>query len=127
MRLSAWLLVTFLGIGSIPAWAATDHQTPSAQVDQPQQAQQPQPVPQPQVSPRGENSFQAFKQMGPAMGSMVESMMSAMLKFYGQPETANAIATFTRNYYEALVKHGFTEEQALKIVSNVGIPTMSGR
>ena len=124
MRLSAWLLVAFLGIGSIPAWAGTDDQAPAAQVQQLQSA------PQPQASPRGDDSLRAkassLWQTGPNLGLMIESMISAKLKFYAQPETANAIAAFTRNYYDALIKRGFTEEQALKIVSTVGVPSMSG-
>lgn len=65
----------------------------------------------------------AFQQMGPAMGSMMEGMMGAMFRFLAKPETAENLATFTKNYYEALIKKGFSEEEALRIVVSVGVPS----
>ena len=32
------------------------------------------------------------------------------------------LADFTKNYYDALVKRGFTKEQALQLVAAMGIP-----
>lgn len=63
-----------------------------------------------------------FQQMGPAMGSMMEGMMGAMFRFLAKPETAENLATFTKNYYDALVRKGFSKEQALRIVISVGVP-----
>ena len=39
-------------------------------------------------------------------------MMSGMMRFYAQPDTADMMASFTRNYYTALVKKGFSEAEA---------------
>jgi hypothetical protein len=77
----------------------------------------------PCVNPE-ESPEKVFREMGPAMGLMMKGMMSAMLDFLCEPESAEKLATFTRNYYDALIKKGFTQEQALRIVISQGIPSM---
>jgi hypothetical protein len=62
--------------------------------------------------------------MQPMFGNVMATMYEGLLNTLARPETANKLAAFTRNYYEALVRHGFTAEQALRIVSTVGIPMM---
>lgn len=57
------------------------------------------------------------------MGLLVEGMARSMAK----PEIAENYATFTRNYYQALVTRGFTEEEALKIVIGSRHPSLSGQ
>lgn len=52
------------------------------------------------------------------MGNMMEQMMAGMIDLLARPETADKLASFTRNYYDALVKKGFTKEEALRIVSS---------
>lgn len=59
-----------------------------------------------------------LSQMGPVMGSMMEQMMAGVIDLMARPETAGKLAAFTWNYYEALVKKGFTKEEALRIVSS---------
>ncbi len=41
-----------------------------------------------------------------------------------KPESADRLATFTKNYYDALIRKGFTKEQALQIVIATGMPRM---
>ena len=48
----------------------------------------------------------------------LEGTLAALAK----PENAERLADFTKNYYDALIKRGFTKEQALQIVMAVGIP-----
>ena len=67
---------------------------------------------------------EALQQMGPMMGMMMKGMMKAMLEFFSEPETAEKLATFTKNYYDALIKKGFTPEQALKIIIGQGMPSL---
>ena len=67
---------------------------------------------------------EAFQKMGPMMGMMMKGMMKAMLELFSEPETAERLATFTKNYYDALIKKGFTPEQALKIVIGQGMPSL---
>ena len=67
---------------------------------------------------------QASTMMVPMMGQMMESMMEGMLKVMAKPENAERLATFTRNYYDALVRKGFTKQEALQIVMATGLPRM---
>jgi len=51
--------------------------------------------------------------------NMVEAELSRMelsLEFLSQPHTAELLAAFTKQYYDALISGGFTKEQALQIV-----------
>ncbi len=63
--------------------------------------------------------------MGPMMSSMMASMMEGMLTVLAKPESADRLATFTRNYYEALLRKGFNEEQALRLTAAVGFPALA--
>lgn len=65
---------------------------------------------------------QAMETMGPMMGKMAGSMMEGMLLVMKKPETAESLATFSRNYYDALRKKGFSEEAALRMVTAIGLP-----
>src|SRR5213083_779049 len=58
------------------------------------------------------------------MGPMMEAMMEGMLRVMARPENADRLATFTKNYYDALIRKGFTKEQALQIVIATGMPRM---
>jgi hypothetical protein len=64
--------------------------------------------------------------MAPMMSQMMQSMMHGMLLQLAKPETAQNLATFTKNYFDALVAKGFTRDEALRIVVAVGMPTMPG-
>jgi hypothetical protein len=68
-----------------------------------------------------------MEQMAPMMGRMTEASLTATLGALSKPEAAEQLATFTRNYYQALVKKGFTEDEALRIVLAVGVPVPGGR
>lgn len=65
--------------------------------------------------------------MGPMMGEMMSSMLKAMTKTMAEPQIAQNMATFARNYYQALIERGFTQEEALKIVTSTGVPNMGGK
>src|SRR2546421_5206668 len=67
---------------------------------------------------------QTSAMMGPMMGQMMEAMMEGMLRVMARPENIGRLATFTRNYYEALIRKGFTKDEALQIVVAAGIPRM---
>ncbi|MCD6060847.1 MAG: hypothetical protein K0S16_1158 [Moraxellaceae bacterium] len=66
---------------------------------------------------------QQMNEMGPVFGNMASSMLQARLSALADPKTTEQLARFSRNYFNALVTQGFTEEQALKIVTAVGVPT----
>jgi hypothetical protein len=65
-----------------------------------------------------------MQMMGPMMGQMMEMMMESMLTVIARPETAQRLATFTKNYYDALIAKGFSKEEALEIVTSMGIPAV---
>ena len=65
-----------------------------------------------------------FNQMGPMYETMMKSMIEGTLKAIAEPENVERMATFTRRYYEALIKQGFTKEEALQIVAGVGVPAL---
>ena len=62
-----------------------------------------------------------FNQMGPMYESMMQSMIEGTIKTFEKPETIERLARFSRRYYEALIKQGFSKEEALQIVAGAGI------
>src|SRR5437870_10314109 len=67
---------------------------------------------------------QTSAMMGPMMDQMMEAMMEGMLRVMAKPESADRLAIFTHNYYSALIRKGFTKEEALQIVIAAGLPKM---
>ena len=53
--------------------------------------------------------------MIPMMGRMTEVILEAQLKVAERSETAERVAAFKKNLYEALLKKGFNAEQAMQI------------
>lgn len=53
--------------------------------------------------------------MAPAMGAMAGAMIEAQMSAAARPETAQRLAMFKRNLYEALLKQGFNGPDALQI------------
>jgi hypothetical protein len=64
--------------------------------------------------------------MGPMMARMTSAMMAATYDNLAKPETAQKLATFVRNYYEALIAKGFAKDEALRIAASVGLPSTGG-
>ncbi len=65
--------------------------------------------------------------MMPMMGQMMMAMMNAMLDVAAQPETAEKMATFSKNYFDALMRKGFTRDESLRIVMAARLPSMPGQ
>ncbi|MES2379092.1 MAG: hypothetical protein V4553_21050 [Bacteroidota bacterium] len=68
--------------------------------------------------------------MGPVFGNMAKSMMDAQLEYYKQPGKIAEIAKLNRQYFDALVTEGFTQDQALKIITSESLlpkAAMSGK
>ncbi len=63
--------------------------------------------------------------MVPMMGRMMEVMIEAQLKFATKPDTAERLATFKKNLYDALLTKGFSKSEALQIVVATGLPSAS--
>ena len=67
---------------------------------------------------------QQMQMMGPMFGQMMKAMMEAELDVLSNPATADKLASFTKNYYDALIKKGFSKEEALHIAMAVGVPSL---
>ncbi|HMC54578.1 MAG TPA: hypothetical protein VKH19_05360 [Gemmatimonadaceae bacterium] len=61
------------------------------------------------------------QQMG-MMGKMMTLMLESAFTVLAQPETADRAAMFTKNYFDALMKKGFTRDEAFRLVLAHGIP-----
>ena len=59
----------------------------------------------------------AFANMAPMMQQMLTAQLTATLTFYARPESADLLAQAAHNYYLALMRQGFTADQALAIVA----------
>ncbi len=93
-------------------------------------AQQPTPVPRPAKTDSTQARAQEaaammgpmMQQMAPMMGQMAALTLEGTLAALAKPENTERLADFTKNYYDALIKRGFTKDQALQIVMAVGVP-----
>jgi hypothetical protein len=67
----------------------------------------------------------AFGAMAPMMGKMMEAMIEAQLAVISKPDSAEKMAQYVKNFYEALIKQGFSKDEAFKIVTSVSLPSAS--
>jgi hypothetical protein len=90
-------------------------------------AQQPTRPAQPDTSGFSQ-AMGMMTQMGPMYQTMMLAMMEGTLKALEQQQVIDRMAAITRRYYEALMKQGFTKEEALQIVAGMKLlPTQPGR
>ncbi|MFD2872252.1 hypothetical protein ACFS5N_07230 [Mucilaginibacter ximonensis] len=59
-----------------------------------------------------------FNAMAPMFGTMIKAVMDAQLSFYQDDNKIKEIAKATHKYYEALITEGFSQDQALKIITS---------
>jgi len=64
-----------------------------------------------------------FSMMIPMMGKMMEAMIEAQLTVLAKPESAQKVAIYIKNLKEALIKQGFTKEEAIKIATSLPLPS----
>jgi hypothetical protein len=83
----------------------------------------------PAQQPTGPDITQMQQSMAPMMQQMATAMLEGTLITMAKPENADRLADFTRHYYDALIKRGFTKDEALQIVVATGFPRsmMQGR
>lgn len=81
---------------------------------------------QPAAQPSADVVKQQTEAMLPMIIQMTRATLQISLDFYAQPSTARALATFSKNYLDALVAVGFTREEALRVVAAHGLPTLPG-
>ncbi len=78
----------------------------------------------------GTNMMNIMNSMGPMFGNLTKSMMDAEIDYYKQPGKITEVARLNREYFDALVKQGFNEDQALKIITSESLlhkTTMGGK
>ena len=63
-------------------------------------------------SPFGNNAFS----MGSMMNNIYTSLFDAQIKFYSDKSKVEEVAKINKSYYDALIKAGFTTDQAFKIL-----------
>ena len=115
MRIQQLLIAIVLVIASVQAFAQ----------QAPPQAQQQPPSPE-QMKQMMQATMEAtMGAMTAAMGPMTEAVIEAQLKSAAKPETAERIATFKKNLYDALIKKGFKAQEALQIVLSSSPPSAS--
>ena len=66
-----------------------------------------------------------FSQLFESMQPVLTKTMETYLNFLAQPQTGEKIAAFQKNYYDALIKKGFSEDQAFQLLRDVGNPLNS--
>jgi hypothetical protein len=62
----------------------------------------------------------------PDMTPMLAQLVKAGLAAIATPEAADQLATFSRNYHDALVERGFSETDALTLVAAHGAGLLRG-
>jgi hypothetical protein len=76
----------------------------------------------PPVNESGDNDMgdmaNMMNSMGPMYNTLTKSVMDAQLNFYKQPGKLAELASLHKQYFAALLKEGFTDDQALKIVTS---------
>ena len=58
---------------------------------------------------------------------MYDQLFDTLFSYLNKPETATKLAKFQRNYYEALIKEGFTKDEAMKIIVSSTNPLLGSK
>jgi hypothetical protein len=61
----------------------------------------------------------------PITMKVTDTAIAAQLSALAKPETAQKMARYVKNFQNALIKEGFTREEALKIVTSMPLPATS--
>ena len=56
------------------------------------------------------------------VAQFIAMAMDSHLDYLSKPSTTGKLAKFQKNYFDALVQQGFTEEQAIRIISSSANP-----
>lgn len=80
---------------------------------------QQQPTPE-QIQKQVEGTF---TMMIPFVGKMMETMIEAQLTVLAKPESADRMAVYIKNFRDALIKQGFSKEEAFKIATSLPLPS----
>jgi hypothetical protein len=70
--------------------------------------------------------FASMGGMGAMYKTMIKSMMDAQISYFKEPGKLAELAKMNKDYFDALRKEGFTEDQALKIAAASGLGPKAG-
>jgi hypothetical protein len=125
MRIHAILFALLTGLAGYASAQATSA---------PSQAQPQPPFPMPMPKTQSPEEIRKLFQSGvessmgamvPVMTKMSEAQVEFQLTIAERPETAERIATFKKNLFDALRRKGFTAEESITIVSGTSLPSVS--
>jgi hypothetical protein len=75
--------------------------------------------------PTDDEGAAMFLAMMAAGGLEMQVSCIATLNGLGTPEAAEALASYSRNFVDALMKRGFEREHAIRILTIMGLPRLS--
>lgn len=75
------------------------------------------------VPPIGRGDMLNF---GPMMSGVYTSMINAQLQVYSNPAVTDRLAKIMKNYYDALIKVGFSMDASLKIITSKQLISVEG-
>lgn len=128
MRRTVWAVLAMVLTAHLAGPAAgAEGETESRPASDAQEISTPKPAVPVKGQPSPEEVRRMMQGMLGSMADLMGLMMEGMAKTMAKPEIAENFATFTRNYYDALITRGFTEEQALKIITSNGLPSLGGK
>ena len=74
----------------------------------------------------GTTRTRVMNDMTPMMVNMYKSMLDAQLKVCSDPAVTDRLAKIMRNYYNALIKAGFSMDAAIKIITSKELISLNG-
>ncbi|TFF37308.1 hypothetical protein [Mucilaginibacter psychrotolerans] len=83
-------------------------------------------MPLPDGGGTGSDPFGGMGGIGGMYKNMMKGIMDAQISYYKEPGKMAELAKLNKQYFDALVKEGFTEDQALKLVAASGLGPKSG-
>jgi hypothetical protein len=106
-----------------PAYAPLSNtQVPNGPVALPPNVPRDTPVVPPAAAQPGFGDPFNTTAMGNQLAALLVNTLDAYLDYLARPETAEKLATFQKNHYDALVKRGFSADQAFQLVREMGNP-----
>lgn len=89
------------------------------------EAQTPPPAPSFSADEQQRRAAALSASLAPLVSKTSEEQTEAQLRIAERPETAERIATFKKNLFDALRRKGFTVEQAMQVTASTSVAPFS--
>jgi hypothetical protein len=83
------------------------------------------PKPQPPTQPPVDKFLKDLDASIPVKMKATEIAVASQVSALAKPETAEKMARYVKNFQNALIKEGFTKEEAIRIVISMPLPANS--